>query len=636
MVIGSRTESISSYFSTDSETSDGEFPSATGDEKAIYNELLKEIPVGWVIVKLMDEQDMMTFVVVTGNPIYESFVKMPLTEVVGKLYTEIHPSLLVDDCHLLKESYLTATSGKTRHVPTVDLSNDIVGKVTVRIKFVALPNHSVLVVFEQLNDPEDTKKKRQDIRAKLEDIMDRFLDTMLNGVQGKEEAIESHILRNVLSFGDLSESDILISDTESLITAADIGTLIQNLAEAKEDFIEQFLITFRYFITPKALLNKLIFKYLHPNVEENAEESRQRLTKVFRTWIKDHYYDFDVDPELLASLNSFISEHALHLKKLLSRQMSLSFPVGTDFNIGLKNRQNSSRILNMFKKKSTLTKFDATVIAHQLTLLCFQRFKNIKPLELHSQSWSKENKNLTSPNVVAMVNHFNVISNLFQYEIVSQQNFKKRIEVLKHIISIGWAAYGYRDYETTFTVVMSLGSGAVSRLAETWKGLTTTSRQQWDAMEEFCHYKENYKTYRSHLRKNVNMVPYMGLFLKDLTIIDENDTITAIGAVNFFKMRKVAHVIGTIQRAQQSIFNFQKDIKLTSYISFEVPLCDENDLWELSLQCERQTDMERSPNQRRLADILAPTPFVMTSSNPIFGMNAPRSPGSERRIPVDK
>eukprot|EP01119_Soliformovum_irregulare_P008829 TRINITY_DN2193_c0_g2_i7.p1 TRINITY_DN2193_c0_g2~~TRINITY_DN2193_c0_g2_i7.p1 ORF type:complete len:650 (-),score=183.05 TRINITY_DN2193_c0_g2_i7:59-2008(-) len=624
------------YLTTDSEASDGDMKSVTSeDEKTIYNEMLREVPVGWVVAKLLDENDMMSFVIVAGNPIYEAIMKTPLDQMIGKPVTDLHPPMLANDCELLRKNFLIAKTGETIDLPAFEVDDAFLGKMTVRLKYIGLPNLAVLSMFEQLHDADVMKKRRQDIRSKLEDIMDRSLDRMLDpAVQEKEdEALESQILRSVLAFGDVSDSDILVSDKESLITAADIGTLIRNLAEAKEDFIDQFLITYRYFITPKALLNKLILKYIsQTNDEVRIDETRQKLTKVFRAWIKDHYYDFDVDPELLSSLTNFVNEHATHLQKLLSKQTTQSCVVIDDSETAENQaRKSSSRILNLFKRKSTLINFDATAIAHQLTLLCFQRFKNIKPVELHSQSWSKQNKQVISPNVVAMVNHFNLISNLFQYEIVSQRTLKKRVAALQHVINIGWAAYGYRDYETTFTVVLSLASFPISRLAETWKGLPTTSRQQWDLMEQFCHYKDNYKRYRSHLRKSVNMVPYMGLFLKDLTNIDENDTITSVGAVNFFKMRKVAQVISTIQRTQQSIFNFQQNLKITSFISFEVPSCDENDLWEMSLQCEKETDTERAPNQRKLLDILTPTQLITTSSNPIFGLNQPKSPNVKKK-----
>eukprot|EP01119_Soliformovum_irregulare_P015944 TRINITY_DN4565_c0_g2_i1.p1 TRINITY_DN4565_c0_g2~~TRINITY_DN4565_c0_g2_i1.p1 ORF type:complete len:499 (+),score=161.19 TRINITY_DN4565_c0_g2_i1:1935-3431(+) len=488
-------------------------------------------------------------------------------------------------------------------------------------------------MVEEVQDPETTQKRRRAARDRMEDIMDKAIDMMLHpSTNDKEGTMESQMMRSLLAFGDINDVDILVQeDKESLITAADIGTLIHNLTEAKEDFVDQFLITFRYFISPGILLNKLILKYIACSKDNNGIKIRQQLTKVFRIWIRDHYYDFDVDPELQSIMSTFVEKHAVHLQKLWAKQSEIVVPEGME-EIP-KKISKSTRFLNIFKRKSQLENFDAVSTAHQLTLMVFNRFKMIKPLELHAQSWSKENKAVTSPNVVALVDHFNRIANLFTYEIVSQFNLKKRIQVVKHVISIGWAAYNYRDYETTFTVVLSLSQFIISRLSDTWKGLPATFRQQWEILEQFCDHKDNYKNYRSQLRKHINMMPYMGLFLKDLTNIDENDTITAMGAINFFKMRKVAQVISTIQRAQQSIFNFQKNLKISSFIQFEVPTCDENELWEMSLQCEKQGDGESlrmSSLQMRLTDILSPTPLVTTSSNPIFGL-VQRTPSLEKR-----
>ena len=65
----------------------------------------------------------------------------------------------------------------------------------------------------------------------------------------------------------------------------------------------------------------------------------------------------------------------------------------------------------------------------------------IKPIELYSQEWSKEDKKNTSPNVVTMINNFNKYSNWFLSEVVSSQNVKKRAKILKHIIDIGYVCF---------------------------------------------------------------------------------------------------------------------------------------------------------------------------------------------------
>eukprot|EP01119_Soliformovum_irregulare_P002919 TRINITY_DN1317_c0_g1_i1.p1 TRINITY_DN1317_c0_g1~~TRINITY_DN1317_c0_g1_i1.p1 ORF type:complete len:513 (-),score=136.76 TRINITY_DN1317_c0_g1_i1:515-2053(-) len=468
---------------TSSSTSDSEVasvdsvPSLTSEEeKAMYNELLKEIPVGWCVAKLINKEDIMTFKMVTGNHVYAETFKAPIAEITGRAYHELHPCLLDNDAELLKQNYQVVLTGKTNYVGSADIEEDSIGQATLRIKQVALPNQCVLVVFEELSNPILLKKKRAEMRKQLEDVMDRFLDTMLGQAgnqESKDGAWESLILRNVLSFGDISESDVLVSEEgpnqkESVITAADIGTLIKNLSEAKEEFVDEFLITFRYFITPKSLLNKLILKYISDDGDD-SNPIKERLMKVFRAWIKDHFYDFNNDLDLFNTLSNFVNDHCTILKPILSKQANAMQPISDDLASPQKHANKAHRILSMFKKKTKLTDMDATSIAHQLTLLSFTRFKAIKPFELHSQSWSKEEKSRSSPNVVALVEHFNRTANLFAYEILSQHTLKKRIDTLKQIISVGWAAYGYRDFETTFTVVLALSQFVVFRLTETWK-----------------------------------------------------------------------------------------------------------------------------------------------------------------------
>lgn len=57
-------------------------------------------------------------------------------------------------------------------------------------------------------------------------------------------------------------------------------------------------------------------------------------------------------------------------------------------------------------------------IANQLTLLDLQCFKEIKPEELSSCGWTKTNKAVIAPNVVAFIKRFNRVSIVFSIESV--------------------------------------------------------------------------------------------------------------------------------------------------------------------------------------------------------------------------
>jgi hypothetical protein len=65
-------------------------------------------------------------------------------------------------------------------------------------------------------------------------------------------------------------------------------------------------------------------------------------------------------------------------------------------------------------------------------------------------------------------------------------------------------------------------------------------------MSHFTDPKSNYGSYRNYIKRALNpnlsklhnVIPYLGLYLKDLTFIEDgNASFNKTGAVNFFKMR---------------------------------------------------------------------------------------------------
>lgn len=92
------------------------------------------------------------------------------------------------------------------------------------------------------------------------------------------------------------------------------------------------------------------------------------------------------------------------------------------------------------------------------------------------------------------------------------------------------AAYGYRDFETVFTIHIALSMHSISRLSETWKNLDSKSRHQWHNIDKLATHNGNYKSYRKHMKnifaniKSPNVLPYIGLYLRDLAALEEGST----------------------------------------------------------------------------------------------------------------
>jgi hypothetical protein len=74
---------------------------------------------------------------------------------------------------------------------------------------------------------------------------------------------------------------------------------------------KQFLLTFRYFISPRLLLNKLILKFVTAsnNNDITAHERKAthaRLLVFLEEWVQHHFYDFENDTEMMKTLQNFV------------------------------------------------------------------------------------------------------------------------------------------------------------------------------------------------------------------------------------------------------------------------------------------------------------------------------------------
>lgn len=82
-------------------------------------------------------------------------------------------------------------------------------------------------------------------------------------------------------------------------------------------------------------------------------------------------------------------------------------------------------------------------------------------------------------------------------------------------------------------------------------------------------------------------IPYLGMYLSDLTFIEESTpNYTPEGLLNFAKMRMIAHVIREIRQFQQTPYKIEYNVRPCSYLLDPVLLLDDDELYKLSLAIE--------------------------------------------------
>eukprot|EP01114_Cavostelium_apophysatum_P001163 TRINITY_DN10990_c0_g3_i2.p1 TRINITY_DN10990_c0_g3~~TRINITY_DN10990_c0_g3_i2.p1 ORF type:complete len:659 (+),score=128.20 TRINITY_DN10990_c0_g3_i2:52-1977(+) len=608
------------------------------EEAESLNQIINEIPVGFMIYRTDNPDDLNGWILKTAN---SQVAKVRGIDMAG--VQKLFGKRMVDDYPVtqeLHEQFRTALVDST----TVDLGVIPFGPKSYRGKVVGISHNQVLVIFEDVDEMKANEQNSEARKKQMDVLMERAVDAMLQqsgSAASEDDSWMTSAIHGLLTV-DLADDEVLIEEQNrksKVINAADVGTLIKNLSKADvsidDTYVKQFLISFRYFLTPSLLLKKMILKYLTlGSVEEKGlTPDHKRVLDVLDLWIRFHFYDFENDIELLRSLQGFISGTLMN--SVVTQKIGSTFLKNIEKQMHIADFEAAQPVASEeeqeIARKVSVLDYSPSEIADQMTLLAFDTLKFLKPIELYSQSWNKEGGAVQSPNVHALIRNFNRISVWISSSVVTCANLKKRIAMVKHFIQIAWAAYGNRDYETTFAITLALLQQQIDRLTQTWKGLDQVTSSQWEKLQRFTSFNRNYKVYRSTLKHllaaqgSANVIPYFGLYLKDLTLLDENSNFTQKGAVNFLKMRRVADVISDLQRAQKSIFNIPRNAKLMAFLRHGLLQLDDDQIWDLSMKCEAGDASDHASGHQRVSILMNKFlhhegEAMITTRNPVFGM----------------
>jgi len=106
----------------------------------------------------------------------------------------------------------------------------------------------------------------------------------------------------------------------------------------------------------------------------------------------------------------------------------------------------------------------------------------------------------------------------------------------------------------------------------------------FQALQTLCSSEQNYKAFRAHLRSvELPCIPYLGMYLTDLTFIEDGNPNMHGKLVNFFKRQLVSEVISNIQQYQQTPYNLEP-VKFLQFWLMNIKTLDKEKCYEMSLQ----------------------------------------------------
>uniref|UniRef100_A0A8C0F5L8 SOS Ras/Rho guanine nucleotide exchange factor 2 n=1 Tax=Bubo bubo TaxID=30461 RepID=A0A8C0F5L8_BUBBB len=430
------------------------------------------------------------------------------------------------------------------------------------------------------------------ISLQYRSTLDRMLDSVL--LQEENEQPLRLPSPNVYCFVvEDSEDNIVFEDNLQsrngipIIKGGTVVKLIERLTYhmyADPNFVRTFLTTYRSFCKPQELLSLLIERFEIPEPEpteadrlaiekgeqpigadlkrfrkEYVQPVQLRILNVFRHWVEHHFYDFERDPELLERLETFISsvrgksmkKWVESIAKIIKRKKAQAN--GISHNITFESppppiewhiwRVGHSEMLDLM----TLHPIE---IARQLTLLESDLYRAVQPSELVGSVWTKEDKEINSPNLLKMIRHTTNLTLWFEKCIVETENFEERVAVLSRIIEILQVFQDLNNFNGVLEIVSAMNSVSVYRLDHTFE---ERKKRVLDEAVELS--QDHFKKYLAKLKSiNPPCVPFFGIYLTNILKTEEGnpDFLKRQGKelINFSKRRKVAEITGEIQQYQ--------------------------------------------------------------------------------------
>ncbi|XP_034106183.2 guanine nucleotide-releasing factor 2 isoform X8 [Drosophila albomicans] len=358
---------------------------------------------------------------------------------------------------------------------------------------------------------------------------------------------------------------------------------------ADNAFSEAFITTFRTFIQPIDVIEKLTHRYtyffcqVHDQKQKAAKETFSLLVRVVNDLTST-----DLTSQLLSLLVEFVYQLVcsgqLYLAKLLRNkfvekvtlykdQRSIHYALERDQLGGI---MGSGGVCSGGNQLSLLD-LKSLEIAEQMTLLDAELFQKIEIPEV--LLFAKDQCEEKSPNLNKFTEHFNKMSYWARSKILRLQDAKEREKHVNKFIKIMKHLRKMNNYNSYLALLSALDSGPIRRL-EWQKGIA----------EELCSFcalidsSSSFRAYRQALAEtNPPCIPYIGLVLQDLTFVHVgNQDYVSKGVINFSKRWQQYNIIVNMKRFKKCAYPFRRNERIIRFFDNFKDFMGEEEMWQIS------------------------------------------------------
>lgn len=461
------------------------------------------------------------------------------------------------------------------------------------------------------------------------DTMDQAAEIQRNGENSKVKRFFGEVpapppnrdSEEVPDFLRLDHEGEISYDTKSTPPQLKGGTLtalVEQLTRhdrLDSPFNNTFLLTYRSFTTATELFEMLVKRWsIQPPygidaadmkiwVDKKQKPIRFRVVNIIKSWFDNYWMEGndEASKQLMQRVFTFANDTvaststpgAHPLKAAIEQRMRGQDATGKKMILTLNSQSTPTPIIPKNIKKLKFLDIDALEFARQLTIVESRLYCKIKPTECLNKTWQKKlapDEPDPASNVKALILHSNQLTNWVAQMILTQNDVKRRVIVIKHFVTIADRCRQLNNFSTLTSIISALGTAPIHRLNRTWAQVNQKTTATLEAMRKLMGSTKNFLEYREALHKaNPPCIPFFGVYLTDLTFIEDGipSIIKKTDLINFAKRAKTAEVIRDIQQYQNVPYQLSPVPELQDYVLKNMQSAgDVHEMYERSLQVE--------------------------------------------------
>eukprot|EP01119_Soliformovum_irregulare_P012382 TRINITY_DN3213_c0_g1_i2.p1 TRINITY_DN3213_c0_g1~~TRINITY_DN3213_c0_g1_i2.p1 ORF type:complete len:528 (+),score=178.19 TRINITY_DN3213_c0_g1_i2:1761-3344(+) len=366
------------------------------------------------------------------------------------------------------------------------------------------------------------------------------------------EHVMKYLIKERLRIFEISENiKFHMKDGHQLISMATRENLWEALIDpfqSEANFMEIYLFVYPYFTNSVDLLDKIIAVCQQEVTKPWQQMQQARGLRILKSWVGTHGNQLRKDKPFILKFEDFILKNPEFRSEIIFRKF-----------VSLCSEPSEGS--GSFIKDESITITDIDILDHDpytvgaiMTQIDYNYLKNIQLEEFLKKAFADVE---TSPNLAAMAEAWNRRVFWVVSEIVRRPKKPKRAAAIVHFVKIAESCLQANNFHGTYALTAGLSHPAVSRLDKTWAKVPKRIMTVFQSLLERFDMTFNYKNYRSYLNTVIPPgIPYIGLFPKDITSLEETPN-EINGCINFIYLMIKLSFLQSPTSFEFFNFNFQ-------------------------------------------------------------------------------